>query len=68
MRNIEMTVSSEPSPDLAEGLATGKLDIAFMRAEPNQPDLDYITVAHEPFVVIMPSDHRLAVHDKVDVR
>ncbi|MFZ0206432.1 MAG: LysR family transcriptional regulator, partial [Roseiarcus sp.] len=36
MRNIEMTVSSENSPDLAEGLARGKLDIAFMRAEPNQ--------------------------------
>jgi len=68
MRNIEMTVSSENSPDLAEGLARGKLDIAFMRAEPNQPDLDYITVVHEPFVVIMPSDHRLTAHDKVDVR
>ena len=39
-----------------------------MRAEPNQPDLDYITVVHEPFVVIMPSDHRLTARDKVDVR
>jgi LysR family transcriptional regulator, hca operon transcriptional activator len=68
MRNIEMTVSSEHSPDLAEGLATGKLDVAFMRAEPNRPDLDYIVVAREPFVVIMPSDHRLTAHDEVDVR
>jgi LysR family hca operon transcriptional activator len=38
-----------------------------MRAEANRPDLGYITVAHEPFVVIMPSDHRLAARDKVDV-
>jgi LysR family hca operon transcriptional activator len=68
MRNVEMTVSSEHSPDLAEGLATGRLDVAFMRAELNRPDLDYITVAHEPFVVIMPSDHRLTAHDEVDVR
>jgi LysR family transcriptional regulator, hca operon transcriptional activator len=68
MRNIEMTVSSEYSPDLAEGLATGKLDVAFMRAEPNRPDLNYITVAREPFVVIMPSDHRFTARDKVDVR
>jgi LysR family hca operon transcriptional activator len=38
-----------------------------MRAEPNRPDLDYVTVAREPFVVIMPSDHRLSACDRVDV-
>ncbi|HEX4160371.1 MAG TPA: LysR family transcriptional regulator [Rhizomicrobium sp.] len=65
--NIEMTVSSEHSPDLAEGLARGRLDVAFMRAEPNRPELNYITVAHERFVVIMPADHRLAAQDEVDV-
>lgn len=68
LQSIEMAVSSELSPDLAEGLATGRLDIAFMRAEPNRPDLEYITVAREPFVVVMPSDHRLTAHKKVDVR
>ena len=68
LRNIAMTISSEHSPDLAQLLATGKLDIALMRAEPNWPDLSYITVARERFVVIMPSDHRLAAHDSVDVR
>lgn len=68
LRNIAMTISSEHSPDLARLLATGKLDIALMRAEPNWPDLSYITVAHEPFVVIMPSDHRLAAHESVDVQ
>ncbi|MFK0166943.1 LysR family transcriptional regulator [Rhizobium sp. NPDC090279] len=68
LRNIAMTISSEHSPDLAQLLATGKLDIALMRAEPNWPELSYITVAREPFVVIMPSDHRLAAHASVDVR
>lgn len=67
LQKIEMTVSSEHSPDLAEGLSAGRLDVAFMRAEPNRSDLGYITVAREPFVVIMPSDHRLAACDKVDV-
>lgn len=67
LQNIEMTVSSEHSPDLAEGLSGGRLDIAFMRAEPNRPELEYVTVAREPFVVIMPSDHRLTAHKKVDV-
>jgi LysR family hca operon transcriptional activator len=67
LREIEMTVSSEHSPDLAEGLSAGRLDVAFMRAEPNRPDLAYVTVAREPFIVIMPSDHRLTARDEVDV-
>jgi LysR family hca operon transcriptional activator len=68
LANIEMTVSSEHSPDLAEGLVSGRLDIAFMRAEPGRPELEYITVAREPLVMVMPSDHRLAKLDRVDVR
>jgi LysR family hca operon transcriptional activator len=67
LQTIEMAVSSEHSPDLAEGLSTGRLDIAFMRAEPNRPELEYVTVAREPFIVVMPSDHRLTAHKKVDV-
>lgn len=67
LQKIDMTVSSEHSPDLAEGLSAGRLDVAFMRAEPNRPDLGYVTVAREPFVVIMPSDHRLTACDEVDV-
>jgi LysR family transcriptional regulator, hca operon transcriptional activator len=68
LQNIEMTVFSEHSPDLAEGLSSGRLDVAFMRAEPNRPDVEYITVAREPFVVVMPSDHRLTAQKKIDVR
>ncbi|WP_027819421.1 LysR family transcriptional regulator [Paraburkholderia bannensis] len=67
LQTLEMTVSSEHSPDLAEGLSTGRLDVAFMRAEANRPDLEYVTVAREPFVVLMPSDHRLANHKEIDV-
>ena len=63
LRTIEMTVSSENSPELAEGLASGRLDVAFLRREPNHPELDYIRVGTEPFVVLMPSDHRLAAQD-----
>jgi LysR family transcriptional regulator, hca operon transcriptional activator len=68
LRNIEMTVSSENSPELAEGLVIGRLDVAFLRREPNRPSLDYIKVATEPFVVVMPSDHRLTSFKRVDVR
>jgi LysR family hca operon transcriptional activator len=65
--NMEMTVSSQYSPDLADALMRGKLDVAFLREEHNTPELNYICVAKERFVVIMPSDHRLAAETDVDV-
>ena len=56
--NIDVTVSSHYSPDLADGVARGKLDLAFLRAEPGF-DLDYRVVSSEKLIVLMPSDHRL---------
>jgi LysR family transcriptional regulator, hca operon transcriptional activator len=55
---IDVTVSSHYSPDLADLLARGKLDLAFLRAEPGY-DLDYRVVCKEKLIVLMPSDHRL---------
>jgi LysR family hca operon transcriptional activator len=34
LTNIQVTVSSDYSPDLAEALARGRLDVAFLRVEP----------------------------------
>lgn len=65
--NLDITVSSQHSPDLAQALLKGRLDVAFMRAERDMPNLKYVTVAQEPLVVVMPSDHRLAAFDAVDV-
>jgi LysR family hca operon transcriptional activator len=65
---IEVTVSSQYSPDLAGALMRGKLDLAFLRREPSVVDLSFKTVTREPLVVVMPSDHRLASHDTVSVQ
>ena len=46
----------------------GRLDAAFMRPEERADDLIYRRVITEPFVVMLPSDHRLAGHDAVDLR
>jgi LysR family hca operon transcriptional activator len=62
---IEVTISSRHSPQLAEGLATGKLDAAFMRPEEGHPDLVYKVLITEPLIVVLPSDHRLASHDAI---
>ena len=65
---IEITISSQYSPLLADALTRGRLDLAFMRAEPDMPALTYELVAKEPLVAVLPSDHRLAALDEVDPR
>ena len=63
--NIEIRVSSDHSTTLADDLQRGTLDIAFLRRE-QKPDLEYKTVAKEPLVVFLPSDHPLAAHKAID--
>jgi LysR family hca operon transcriptional activator len=67
LRNIEVTVSSDYSPDLAEALARGRLDVAFLRVEPGY-DLGYQVVDREPLIVLMPSDHRLTAKQAIHPR
>jgi LysR family transcriptional regulator, hca operon transcriptional activator len=62
--NIEIRVSSDHSTMLADELQRGKLDVAFMRRE-QKPDLEYVIVAKEPLVAILPSDHRLAAREAI---
>jgi LysR family transcriptional regulator, hca operon transcriptional activator len=64
LKNIQVTISSDYSPDLAEALARGRLDLAFLRVEPGY-DLGYHVVDREPLVVLMPSDHRLTTRETV---
>jgi LysR family transcriptional regulator, hca operon transcriptional activator len=67
LQGIHVTVSSDYSPDLAEALVRGRLDVAFLRVEPAF-DLKYEVVDHEPLIVLMPSDHRLTSRDFIHPR
>src|ERR1700722_4734065 len=67
LKNIEVTISSDYSPDLAEALIRGRLDVAFLRTEPNF-DLCYEVVDKEPLIVLMPSDHRLTAREAIHPR
>jgi LysR family hca operon transcriptional activator len=63
--NVEVTISSQYSPDLAGALVRGKLDVAFLRPE-TQTNLVFKLVTKEPLVVVLPSDHRLASHEAIN--
>jgi LysR family transcriptional regulator, hca operon transcriptional activator len=67
LKTIEVKVSSDYSPDLAEALIRGRLDLAFLRVEPDY-DLTYQVVDREPLIVLMPSDHRLTAKQAIHPR
>jgi LysR family hca operon transcriptional activator len=67
LKSIEVKVSSDYSPDLAEALVRGRLDLAFLRVEPGY-DLEYHVVDREPLIVLMPSDHRLTARQAIHPR
>jgi LysR family hca operon transcriptional activator len=58
--NIDVMISSQYSPLLADDLSKGKIDAAFLRREKGVPGLAFRLLVKEPLVVILPSDHRLA--------
>ena len=67
LKNIEVKISSDLSPDLAEALVRGRLDLAFLRLERSY-DLEFHVVDQEPLIVLMPSDHRLTAKQAIHPR
>ena len=63
--NTEVIILSQSSPDLADGLMRGKIDLAFLRHERNAPGVTFTLLRNEPLIVLMPADHRLVVRDAV---
>jgi LysR family transcriptional regulator, hca operon transcriptional activator len=66
--NIDVMISSQYSPLLAEGLSKGKIDAAFLRREQGMPDLAFRVLVKEPLMVILPSDHELAALKAISPR
>jgi len=63
--NIDVMISSQYSPLLADGLAKGKIDVAFLRREKGVPELAFRLLVKEPLMVILPTDHRLAARKAI---
>jgi LysR family hca operon transcriptional activator len=66
--NIDVMISSQYSPLLADGLLKGKIDAAFLRREKGMPGLMYRVLVKEPLMVVLPSDHRLAALKAISPR
>ena len=66
--NVELKLSSDYSPRLAEALMKGRLDAAFLRPEPHAGGLVYRRVRTEPLIVVFPKDHRLAARKAIKLR
>jgi LysR family hca operon transcriptional activator len=58
--NIDVLISSQYSPLLADDLSKGKIDAAFLRREKGMPGLAFRLLVKEPLLVILPRDHHLA--------
>jgi LysR family transcriptional regulator, hca operon transcriptional activator len=66
--NIDVMVSSQYSPLLADGLSKGKIDAAFLRRERGVPELAYRVLVKEHLMVVLPSNHRLAALKAIRLR
>ena len=63
--DVEITLSSQSSPDLAAALVRGKIDVAFLRRETPALGLAYKFLIKEPIVAVLPAGHRLAAHKTI---
>jgi LysR family hca operon transcriptional activator len=62
---VEITLSSQSSPDLAGALMRGKVDVAFLRRETQAPGLAFKMLVKEPLVAALPAGHRLAAQAEI---
>ena len=62
---VEVTLCSQSSPELALALARGKLDVAFLRPEKQNGGVTFKLLAKEPLIAVLPADHRLASRKRI---
>jgi LysR family transcriptional regulator, hca operon transcriptional activator len=62
---VPITLVTKSSPELADGLMQGKIDVALLRREARTVGLGFQFLIVEPLIAILPARHRLSRHKKV---
>ncbi len=63
--DVDVTIMTKSSPELANALMQGEIDVAVMRRETRTAGLNFRFLVKEPLIAILPSRHRLARHKSV---
>nr|MBA2348493.1 LysR family transcriptional regulator [Solirubrobacterales bacterium] len=63
--NVALALTELPTAGQLEALASGRIDVGVLRPPVREPGLAFATIQTEPFVVALPSDHRLATQEEV---
>jgi LysR family hca operon transcriptional activator len=63
--DVDVTITTKSSPELANALMQGEIDVALLRRETRTAGLDFKFLVKEPLVAILPSRHRLARHKEI---
>jgi LysR family hca operon transcriptional activator len=63
--DVDITITTKSSPELANALMQGEIDVALLRRETRTAGLDFKLLAKEPLIAILPSRHRLARHKAI---
>ncbi|MGB6939735.1 MAG: LysR substrate-binding domain-containing protein [Xanthobacteraceae bacterium] len=66
--DIEITLASQSSPELAGALMRGKVDVAFLRREKDAPGIAFKSLIKEPLVAVLPAGHRLTAQKAVRIQ
>src|SRR5271170_6269861 len=61
----EITLSSKSSPELADALMQGKMDVALLRHETQTAGLAFKFLFREPLMAVVPAGHRLAAQKAI---
>jgi LysR family transcriptional regulator, hca operon transcriptional activator len=62
---VDVTIMTKSSPELANALMQGEVDVALMRREVRTAGLDFRLLVKEPLIALLPTRHRLARHKAV---
>jgi LysR family hca operon transcriptional activator len=62
---VDVTITTKSSPELANALMQGEIDVALLRREARTAGLDFKFLVKEPLIVILPAGHRLARHKAI---